>query len=189
MSLLTRGLGSNLLLTGGMGGVTVVIIKTPQDDTVAGASTLEGLYSKRRVKGITLKSEDNLVLIDNITAFTQHPTKIFKMLKANRKERLLITKAVDVMRSDPMHITSIVIRRPSKSLVIKEHYMRKLDSKSGVQGDRLMNFVEKQIKIKNKETKLTSKKTKHINVVDTIDTLEVTELMEIIKDMDDADVI
>lgn len=188
MSLLTRGLGSNLLLTGGMGGVTVVIIKTPQDDTVAGASTLEGLYSKKRVKGITLKSEDNLVLLESITISSQSPTKLFKMLKATKSERLLITTQIELMKSDPCKFAAIVIRRPSNSLVIKEHYLRKLDSKLDVQGDRLLHFVEKQIKIKNVETKLTSKKTKHINPVDVLKEVEVTELLDILKELEDADI-
>jgi len=186
--LITRGYTgdqSDVILRGY--GEQVVVI-TQDLDKVQGASVLEGFYSKRRVKGLTLESEDNLVLIDDITAFTQHPTKIFKMLKTNKKERLLITKAVDAMRDDPMHITSIVIRRPSKDLTIKTNYIRKQLNRLDVQGDKLISFVEKQIKIKNIETKLTSKKTKHLNVMDTLDTIEVAELMDIIKDLEDSDV-
>lgn len=185
--LITRGYTgdqSDVILRGYGEQVAVIV----QDlDTVQGASVLEGLYSKRRVKGLTLESEDNLVLIDDITAFTQHPTKIFKMLKTNKKERLLITKAVDAMRSDPMHITSIVIRRPSKDLTIKTNHIRKQSDKLDLHGDKLLNFVQKQVKIKNIDTKLTSKKTKHLNVVDTLDTLEVTEIMDIIKNMEDME--
>ena len=137
---------------------------------------------------IPWENYQNNLLLTNEEGLNIIPTKIFKMLKTNKKERLLITKAVDAMRDDPMHITSIVIRRPSKDLTIKTNYMRKQLNKLDVQGDKLISFVEKQIKIKNIETKLTSKKTKHLNVMDTLDTIEVAELMDIIKDLEDSDV-
>lgn len=184
-NLITRGYGSkkDYLITRGYGTQIAVVIKSYDNDTVRGASTYNE-YHKRRVKGINITSQDNTVILQTLVAKSEIPLKVFQTLKLTSGEKTSVLKKLKQKSDSKTKLRVIIIEKSSDKTVIKTSHILKTEQKSNFNGERLMNFVEKQIKIKNPGTRKHEDQTKHINVTDTLDTLEVTDLLDIIKDLE-----
>jgi hypothetical protein len=187
MGFVTAGLGnSGNLVTVGLG-LTTIIIVTPPDDTVQGATTYNE-YHKKRVKGLHLKNDNGTVILQTLTAKSEMPLKMFQYLKISEKDQSKILQKIEKQLDNKTDFGVLVIRKSSSSVTLKQHFIRKIEQKTGFRGERLLNFLEKQTKIKEQKRNKTDTETKHINVTDTIDNIEVAELLDILKDLEDSDV-
>lgn len=187
---MTNGLGDNTLLTNGLGGAVVIIVNPDIERKALERTQGSGVgnYHKKRVKGITLHSENQTLLLKPLELSYYSITEILLFLRLDESYRLLIRKMLKKMEDNPSKIDMTVFDTFSNKLTAKQHFMHKLDGSISFKGEKFLSFVEKQITIIDKRVDKKEKETKHINPVNTIDDIEVTDLLNIIKDMEDADV-
>lgn len=191
MGFVTAGLGSGgNLVTVGLGLTTIIIVTPPKPkyDGNAGADTEWLVYHKKRVKGLQLKNDNGTVILQTLIAKSEMPLKMLQYLKISEKDQSKIKQKLEKQLENKTDFGVLVIKKSSSSVTLKQHFIRKIEQKTGFRGERLLNFLEKQTKIKEQKRNKTDIETKHINVTDTIDNIEVAELLDILKDLEDSDV-
>jgi len=179
---ITAGL-TGPLVTVGLGGEEAVIIIPP---VVAKRIPGGGLYYRRRVKGVKLTQEKEVIILRSVLEKSELPLTLIEEIRMDKITKIKLLKLLEIAIKSTTHITAFFIKTVgSKSTLLERRMLIKSNKTSLL--NRFFKIVDKSLEIFEHRVIKKDKDTQLLNTTDLIDDVEKANILDILDKLEDDD--
>jgi len=177
----TAGMAGQLV-TVGLGGITVVIIQEQKPE----GGGIHNIHYKKRVQGLRADQWNKIQILRTVTAESEIPISILIPLSVEHDLRAKIIEQVMKWKDYQATIKVSIINISNKNSVkIKETYITKSEKQVNIIVGRVVQIIDKAIRILTKESKV--KRNDVTSVEDVLDDIEKAEILKLLEEIDELD--
>jgi len=171
------------LVTVGLGGEEAVIVIPP---VVAKRIPGGGLQFRRRVKGIKLTQEKEIIILRSVLEKSELPLRLIEEIRMDKITKIKLLKLLEIAIKSTTHITAFFIKTVGGKSTLLEKRMLIKSNKTSIL-NRFLKIVDKSLEIFEHRVIKKDKDTQLLNTTDLIDDVEKANILDILDKLEDDD--